>query len=55
VAPEVAHCNGSVLTSIQRIAFFMESALKAIVNAAGHQGLYDFAKGAEASPANISA
>jgi hypothetical protein len=54
VVPEVAHCNGSVFTSIQHIAFFMESTLKAIVNAAGHHRLYDFAKGAKASLANIS-
>jgi hypothetical protein len=55
VAPEVTHCNGGVFMLIQCIAFFMESVLKAIVNATGHQGLYDFAKGAEVSPANISA
>jgi hypothetical protein len=54
VAPKVAHCNGSMFTLIQRIAFFMESVLKAIVNAVGHQGLYDFTKGAEVLPANIS-
>jgi hypothetical protein len=55
VVPKIAHCNDSIFTSIQHITFFMESMLKAIMNATGHQGLYNFVKGTKVSPANVSA
>ena len=55
ILPEIAHPNENTLHVIQHILVFLQSGLKAAMDAAGYEGLYDYARGADILPANIEA